>query len=204
MDLIPPNVPTSFLQEWFRSPARIGAIAPSGSRLASAMTEGVSHATGPIVELGPGTGVFTKLLLERGVKPEDIAAVELASRFAGALRDQFPSIHVIEGDAAQVEQLSPFSNGTVGKVLCGLPLLSMPEETVASIVTGSFRLLRQDGSFRLFTYGASCPITKHLLERENLAAARISRTLLNVPPATVYEIKKNAGSSGRNSQSRDS
>ena len=190
MEFIPPNVPTSFLQEWFRSPARIGAIAPSGSRLASAMTEGVSHATGRIVELGPGTGVFTKLLLERGTNPQDIAVVELSSRFAGALRDRFPSIHVIEGDAAQIERLSPFSNGTVRSVLCGLPLLSMPEETVASIVTGSFRLLGKDGSFRLFTYGARCPVAKHLLEREDLTAARISRTLLNVPPATVYEIRK--------------
>lgn len=190
MELIPSNVPTSFLKEWCRSPVRTGAIAPSGSRLASAITAGVSYATGPIVELGPGTGVFTKRLLEQGVKPDDIAAVELSSRFAGALRDQFPSLHVIEGDAAQIERLSPFASGTVGKVICGLPLLSIPEDTIASILDGSFRLLRKDGSFRLFTYGAKCPVKQHLLDRQGLIANRISRTMLNVPPATVYEITR--------------
>ena len=181
---------TAFFKEWLQSPLRVGALAPSGARLAAAITQEISSDTGPILELGPGTGVFTKLLLERGVKPNDIAAIEFGSRFADTLRRKYPSIQVIEGDAVQIERLSPFPAGTVGKVVCGLPLLSMSAETVERIVLGSIKQLHADGSFRLFTYGPSCPIPRTLLKRTGLSSSRISRTLLNMPPASVYELRR--------------
>lgn len=190
MTLLTTNLEMTFLKEWLRAPLRVGAVAPSGSRLASAMTEGISGATGPIVELGPGTGAFTRRLLDRGMMPSEIAAIEVSSRFAKALRLKFPGIRVIEGDASQIERLSPFPTETVDKVICGLPFLSMPGETVEQIVLGSARLLHPYGSLRLFTYGLNCPLSEALLERGKLRARRISRTLFNVPPASIYEVRK--------------
>lgn len=154
------------------------------------MTDGISEATGPVIELGPGTGAFTRRLLDRGVKPSDIAAIEVSSRFANALRLKFPTIQVIEGDARQIESLSPFPARTVGKVVCGLPFLSMRDETAEQIILGSATLLRPDGAFRFFTYGFQCPLPPSLFNRAKLSVRRISRTLRNVPPASVYELRK--------------
>ena len=65
-----------FLRSWVSEPLRVGAVAPSGETLAEIITREISPAIGPVVELGPGTGVFTTKLLERGVRPEDLTLVE--------------------------------------------------------------------------------------------------------------------------------
>ena len=67
---------THFAAEWLRNPKRVGAIAPSGADLAKAITTGLNHDSGPIVELGPGTGSFTDRILARGVPACRLAAVE--------------------------------------------------------------------------------------------------------------------------------
>ena len=52
-----------FLGELLRVPAGVAAIAPSSAATAQRMTLGLEDATGPIVEIGPGTGSFTRAIL---------------------------------------------------------------------------------------------------------------------------------------------
>ena len=52
-----------------------------------------------VVELGPGTGVFTRELLAQGVRPADLILVEFNAGFATYLRSEFPDVCVLEGDA---------------------------------------------------------------------------------------------------------
>ncbi|CAN0588753.1 unnamed protein product, partial [Ectocarpus sp. 12 AP-2014] len=57
-----------FLRQWAGNPLAIGAITPSGPQLAHAMAGYLNpESIGPVVELGPGTGVVTKAILERGI-----------------------------------------------------------------------------------------------------------------------------------------
>src|SRR5262245_1372694 len=49
-----------FLRAVLRHPSRVGAVAPSGRMLARLMTDSLTAADAPILELGPGTGIFTK------------------------------------------------------------------------------------------------------------------------------------------------
>ena len=52
--------------QWAVKPRSVGAIAPSGRQLARAMAAQVDPALpGSVVELGPGTGVITRALIER-------------------------------------------------------------------------------------------------------------------------------------------
>jgi phospholipid N-methyltransferase len=44
---------------WLRSPRQVGAVAPSGVRLASAMAGEVPPGPGIVLELGGGTGSIT-------------------------------------------------------------------------------------------------------------------------------------------------
>jgi phosphatidylethanolamine/phosphatidyl-N-methylethanolamine N-methyltransferase len=182
-----------FGREWLRAPFAVGAVAPSGRALARAITTGLSDDSGPVLELGPGTGVFTTALLARGIPASRIAAVEASGGFATALARRLPGVTVIAGDAARVRHLSPFAPGEVGTVICGLPLLSMPQAKVLRIVAGSFAALRPTGEFRLFTYGATCPVPGRILERLGLAARRSAIIPFNMPPASVYVLRRAGG-----------
>ena len=60
----------AFFRAWLRDPFRVGAAAPSSRALAAMMTAEITPALGPVIELGPGSGVFTRAILARGTKPE--------------------------------------------------------------------------------------------------------------------------------------
>ena len=79
-----------FLRALAFNPRRVGAIAPSGANLASLITSEISRDSGPVLELGPGTGVFTQALLARGVKEQDLTLVEYGSDFVRRLQTRFP------------------------------------------------------------------------------------------------------------------
>lgn len=180
----------TFLRAWIRHPRSIGALAPSGPALARLMTAHVDHLDGPVIELGPGTGVFTRALLARGVPTHRLALIETNPVFASALSERYPGTRVFGIDAAQLGQTpSLFGEEKASAVISGLPLLSMPAPQVAAIIHGVFeRQLRADGMFYQFTYGPRCPLPASLLQQLDLEAVHIGSALLNLPPAAVYRI----------------
>lgn len=180
--------PWLFGREWLRSPLSVGAVAPSSARLADAMTQGLTATCGPVIELGPGTGVFTAALLRRGIPAAQVAVIEASESFAAALALRFPQVAVIHDDAARIRHVTPFGLGAADLVICGLPLLSMPQAKVMRIVAGSMRVLKPDGELRLFTYGQRCPIPAAMLSRLGLVAQRRAFVALNMPPASVYAV----------------
>ncbi len=151
------NIPRSnpiFWREWVSAPLRFGAIAPSSAGLARAMNEGARIGNGEVVELGPGTGVFTGELVRVGVPPERIHAIEKGPQFARLLCESMPGLHVLQGDASRLVRVLGQARLKVPLVICGLPLLSMPRRSVVRILAGSFDLIEPAGEFRLFTYGS--------------------------------------------------
>jgi len=179
-----------FFRSWTCDPLRVGAIAPSGPALAAMMTGEVSAASSPVIELGPGTGVFTRALLERGVAEHDITLVEFGSDFVSLLERRFPQARVLQLDAAKLSPRHFSEQAAAGVIISGLPLLSMSPRKVMAILTGAFDCLRDGGSFYQFTYGARCPVRRPLLDRLGLKAVRVGRALADVPPATVYRITR--------------
>ena len=77
------------------NPRSVGAIAPSGANLASLITSEITAASGPVLELGPGTGVFTEALLERGVRESDLTLIDYGSDFMRLLQARFPRARVL-------------------------------------------------------------------------------------------------------------
>lgn len=179
-----------FFRSWLAAPLRLAAVAPSGSALARIMTQDITSSTGPVIELGPGTGVFTAKLLERGVRPEDLTLVEYGANFARHLETRFPRARVLRMDAARLGDIEFRNDASVGAVISGLPLLSMPDHKVIAILDGAFAHLKPGGAFYQFTYGPRCPVTQPILEGLGLSATHIGRTMLNVPPAAVYRIAR--------------
>lgn len=182
-----------FFRSWTCDPLRVGAIVPSGPALAAAMTAEISAPSGPVIELGPGTGVFTRALLARGVEERDITLIESGSDFVPLLQSRFPRACVLQMDAARLSSLDFPGKEPAGAIISGLPLLSMSPRKIMAILAGGFDCLRLGGAFYQFTYGPGCPVRRPLLDRLGLKATRVGHALLNVPPATVYRITRRPG-----------
>lgn len=182
----------TFLRSWAAEPLRVGAIAPSGGALADLITRDIGPHTGPVIELGPGTGVFTAKLLARGVAEENLTLVEYGSDFARLLQLRFPGARVMWMDAARLKTIAFETQQPIGAIVSGLPLLSLSPRKVIAILDGAFHHLRAGGAFYQFTYGPRCPVPRPILDRLGLRATLMGRALLNVPPATAYRITRRA------------
>jgi phospholipid N-methyltransferase len=179
-----------FFRSWLSDPLRVAAVAPSGEALARVMTREISPANGPVLELGPGTGVFTRALLAQGVRESDLTLVEYGPDFADMLEARFPDARVLRMDAAHLCRQRLFKGAPVNAVVSGLPLLSMSPRQVMYILSGAFSYTRPGGAFYQFTYGPRCPVPEIILDRLGLKATRVGRALLNIPPAAVYRITR--------------
>ncbi|KJC59412.1 SAM-dependent methlyltransferase [Bradyrhizobium sp. LTSPM299] len=180
----------SFFTAWMAAPSRVGAIAPSGAALAELITRDITANTGPVLELGPGTGAFTYQLLKRGLHQQDLTLVEYGSDFMRLLQLRFPGARVLWMDAGRLASERLFEGAPVGAVVSGLPLLNMSPRKVISIVGGAFSYVRPGGAFYQFTYGMRCPVRRPILDRLGLRATLVDRAILNIPPAAVYRLTR--------------
>ena len=95
-----------FWQRYLRRPLGVGAIVPSGSSLAEAMVKLLAPGADDIVvEIGPGTGPFTRALLASGVAPLRLILIEFDAEFVRHLRQKFPGVTVVQGDASELPGL---------------------------------------------------------------------------------------------------
>jgi phospholipid N-methyltransferase len=177
-----------FFRAWAAHPLRIASVVPSGKALGRLITSEVSPGRGPVLELGPGTGVFTQTLVERGIANSNLVLVEYTPEFAQVLRRRYPGADVLCMDAAGLRHMPWRHDQKAGAVISGLPLLSMPPGKVLAILKGAFSRLQAGGHFFRFTYGPRCPISDKILDRLSLRSHSIGWVLNNFPPAQVYRL----------------
>ncbi len=179
-----------FFRSWLADPLRVASVTPSSRSLARLITREIDPRSGPVLELGPGTGVFTRALIERGLREEDLVLVESGPDFAAVLKARFPASTILSIDAARLADGHSEIPAGIGAAVSGLPLLSMPTRKVMAILSGIFLHMRPGGHLYQFTYGPRCPIPRPLLDRLGLRARRIGGTIRNFPPASVYRISR--------------
>jgi phosphatidylethanolamine/phosphatidyl-N-methylethanolamine N-methyltransferase len=179
-----------FLRAWAAHPLRIASVVPSGKALGQLITSEITSGAGPILELGPGTGVFTRALVERGFPNSSLVLVEYTPQFAQVLRRRYPGADVFCMDAARLRHMPWSHDEPASAVVSGLPLLSMPPGKVLAILKGALSRLRVEGSFYQFTYGLRCPIREHVLDRAGLVSQSLGWVFNNFPPAQVYRLTR--------------
>lgn len=181
-----------FVLSWASDPLRVAAIAPSGAALARLITSEIGARHAPILELGAGTGVFTRAIIGQGIDPAELTLVEFGADFTAMLKERFPQARVLHLDAARISARDLYPAMKAGAVVSGLGLLSMRPRTVVAIMANAFDCLRPEGAFYQFTYGPRCPVPRPILDRLGLKAHRIGGTVRNLPPASVYRITRRA------------
>lgn len=180
----------SFFRAWLADPRRVGALVPSSAALADAITAGLTPGSAPVIELGPGTGVFTRSIIARGIPEHRLALIENGAEFADKLQREFPEACVHRMDATRLKHVDLFGGERAGAVVSGIPLLLLPLKNVVALLDGAFDRLRFDGAFYQFTYGPGSPIPHSILDCLGLSATRIGGTFANLPPASVYRISR--------------
>ncbi len=183
----------AFYSAWRRSPRHVGAMAPSGRALSEAITQHATPRSGStVLELGCGTGVFTRALLARGIPEQQLVLVEREPQFAARLRERFPQAQVFETDAAALQALPAWATpgARPGVVICGLPLLNMGVRAQMRVMHGAFSVLEPGGALYLFTYGIRSPLRPAVLHRLGLRATKQTSVWANVPPAHVWRLSR--------------
>jgi phosphatidylethanolamine/phosphatidyl-N-methylethanolamine N-methyltransferase len=178
-----------FLRSWIEKPLRMGAVMPSGKVLARTMAQYVDvESTGPVVELGPGTGAITAALLAHGIDQKRLVLVEFNPAFCALLRERYPQATVVQGDAyALRDTLWNVLKEPAAAVVSGLPLVTKPMLTRLKLIRDAFVAMSPGAPFVQFTYSVAPPIPKTLPGVTTEASERI---WMNLPPARVWVYRK--------------
>ena len=179
-----------FIRSWLEKPLAIGAVTPSGRVLARTMARYVDPATtGPVIELGPGTGPVTEALVGGGVDPSRLVLVEFDPTFCQLLRSRYPQATIIQGDAYGLRRLlGNFLRDPAAAVVSGLPLFTKPVRMRMRLLREALELLRPGAPFIQFTYAVVPPIPKTL---SGVCTEASERIWMNLPPARVWVYRKN-------------
>lgn len=179
-----------FFQAFLKNPLKVGAIAPSSSDLAQKMLEGVEpNENAVLLELGVGTGAFTKFIPELVPDKKSYLGIELDKTLVRNLRAKYPQLRFMRGNACKAFSLHKRSKfGKVNYIISGLPFVSMPNELNSKIFSQIEMFMNQGCIFRTFQYahGYYMPSAIKLREfmRERYGLSRKSSLIVkNVPPA---------------------
>lgn len=173
-----------FTREIWANPRAMGAACPSAPMLAGCMASRVpTDRDGLVVELGGGTGAVTAALLKYGVPPWKLVVVERSPTLAHHLRQRFPQLRIIQGDAAQLAHLlGQERSKKVGSIVSSLPLRSLHPATTRAIGHQFEILLDPGGLLVQYTYDLRGTRAR-LLPRFRRLSSKIVWS--NLPPARV-------------------
>lgn len=176
-----------FLLEYFKHPRRIGAVAPSGVRLANKMMQGIDFDKARvIVEYGPGTGSFTRELVARRRPGTVLLLIEQNGQFCSYLTDAYGQerdLHIIHGNAEKVNAyLKQYGLAQADYIVSGLPFASLPTAVSDAILTATKTALGERGQFITFQY----TLVKRKFFERYFRITGCLREMRNLPPAYVF------------------
>lgn len=182
-----------FVRGWLRDPVGVGLPFPSSSwtarRLAQATLDAVAG-SGPVLELGAGTGSVTQALVEAGCAVHRIVAVERDAELCRSLEGRFPGLRVLEGDALQLGPILAAARvDAVSVVLSGLPMRAIPSAVAVRCYGDAFHALPPGGAIIQYTYGLRPPVDPQA-SVPPFAAAFVGREWRNFPPMGIWRYSR--------------
>lgn len=184
----------TFGGELLSNPGPVGSAVPSSPFLGRRMANFLPRSPkGYVVELGAGTGAITAALLKRGIPADRILPIERSETMVKLLKRRFPSLNIALGDATELRALLktwlPKDGPEVSYVVSSLPLRSLPENVVVSILQEIHHILPMHGKLVQYTYDLRKTPHPRL---SGFKRCRTSIVWANIPPARVDVFEKNA------------
>lgn len=185
-----------FIQTAIKNPVSTGAIAPSSRFLAKEILRyWPEDKNGLIVEYGPGTGSFTKVLADR-LKEQHYLGLELNPEFTKKLKVIFPQLDIVEKSAADLPaELQAHSFDQPNLIISGLPWANFNRDLQTSILGSTAENLQENGTFSTFAYVHALKLKKAKafknLLHQHFDEVKVSPVVWkNIPPAVIYHCKK--------------
>lgn len=173
-----------FFKGWMDQPKAVGAILPTSAVTARRMASVIDLSSGlPVLELGPGTGVISRAILERGLAPERLTCVEYSADFVEHLRRLYPRVNVIEGDAFNLGPVLGPVAPAFDCVISGVPMLSFPVAQRVAYLEALLRRIPRGRPVVQITYGPLSPIPAG---HGDYTVEHFDFVLRNVPPAQLW------------------
>ncbi|MDM9647099.1 phospholipid N-methyltransferase PmtA [Rhizobium sp. S163] len=174
-----------FFKGMMQGPKTVGSIVPTSSITAKKMASVINPNSGlPVLELGPGTGAITKAILQRGVKPENLVAIEYSTDFYEHLVRLYPGVNVINGDAFNLDKTLAHMDGQkFDSVVSAVPLLNFPMQARIAMLESVLDRLPAGRPFVQISYGPVSPI---IARPERYHIQHFDFIVRNIPPAQLW------------------
>jgi phosphatidylethanolamine/phosphatidyl-N-methylethanolamine N-methyltransferase len=186
-----------FFKVFLRAPALTSAIMPSSPWLAERMVADIGlEQAKVVVEIGPGTGAFTRAI-QKEISPSTFyLAVEIDKVFASHLKRQFPRVHIINDSAERLDQhLRDLGHPAADCVLSGLPWAGFKAEEQQRLLGAVVRTLKPGGMMTTYAFNhvawrSGARNFRKLLEASFSEVTTTRTEWRNLPPAFVYRCRK--------------
>ena len=175
-----------FIKEFVKNWKEVGSVTPSSPFLVRKMLAPIDFEKAKIVvELGPGSGVFTRGLLSKMLPDAKLLAFETNKEFCQELEKIGDTRLSVYNDSAS--NLEKYLDGrSVDYVVSGIPLANLDNTDKQNLLSTAYRSLTPGGKYIQFQYTLE---SRSELQQvfDNVS---IGFTLFNIPPAFVYTCVK--------------
>ncbi len=180
-----------FISEFWRNRHQVGSLFPSSKYLARAMTKDIKyydwHKSLSILEVGAGTGIFTKYIIKYILRnsiqadmdvTSDFDVVEIDPLFCAVLIKEFgqiPDVHFLCCDITKFETKKQYDF-----IISGLPFHSFDPKLVRQILGMYTKLIKPGGTVTFFEYIAIQTLKKPFLSDKEQETLETIRELIEI------------------------
>ena len=186
-----------YIKQFLRDPKSTGSLAPSNEELSELVTEAARLSEmGTVVELGPGTGVFTEKILEKKNPETLFFAIEINPEFYEATKSRCPSATVYKDSAENMKKyLERHGKNSCDCIISSLPWAVFDHGTQDRLLDVIWDVLRPGGKMITFSYSISMMVPnarrfRSILRSKFSNVVKSKTVWSNFPPAFVYSAKK--------------
>jgi phospholipid N-methyltransferase len=175
-----------FLRSFLTSPRQVGAVLPTSRRtVRDTLSMAPVERARCVVEIGAGTGVYTREILARIGPEARLLAFEIDPNLARALETEIadPRLSVVNDSAAEVA--SHLGGEKADILVSAVPFTSLPKGLGREILEASRAALAPGGAMLVLQYS---PLVESQLRR-TFGSVRRRLSPLNLPPAFLYECR---------------
>ena len=180
----------NFFKEAIKNLKTSGTVTPSSRFLSNRMLKEIDFSkTNVLVELGPGNGAITELILNR-ISPEStLICFEINDNFYNQLLELNNSQLIVINTSAEniLKELNKLGFSKANHIISSLPFTNIPVQVSKNILEKSFNALEREGTFVQYQYSLTYFKKLKAVFNESIS---LEFEPLNFPPAFVYFCKK--------------